>query len=102
MGGKTYISVRYQHCGSIPTKRTKIHRFHFKIKKIKKRKLKRLCFPRHRQNTSQQSYSDFNCTYMRSISIGILLGTCVNPRLEQSIVVPTQLQTLGHFESIVV
>lgn len=38
---------------------------------------------------------EFN-THSLSVSKGIFRGTAVNPLLEQSTVVPTQLHTLGH------
>lgn len=36
-------------------------------------------------------------THNRSVSNGILLGTCVNSRCEQSTVCPEHVQIRGHF-----
>lgn len=40
------------------------------------------------------------CTYSRSVSGGIRLGTCCRSRCEQSTVCPVQVQTRGHFRSM--
>ncbi|KAH0819339.1 hypothetical protein MTP99_015670 [Tenebrio molitor] len=38
----------------------------------------------------------YRCTHSLSVSGGTFLGTWVNPRWEQSVVVPVQMQLLGH------
>lgn len=39
-------------------------------------------------------------TYNLSVSTGKFLGTCINPRWEQSIVVPMQEHPLGHLDNV--